>query len=280
MKKDVQVGVVLGVIILAIIGVFLSTKTSIKEPTLPIPELEDGDQAGKLNPEELPSEPSDVFKPVVEQVSRPTKSVEQDAANAAKIKSQLAEIDDSVLVGAWEKPKDKEPVRPPVNADKTTKTSGSTEWRGLETSSKEPLPTNARVHTVASNEDLFKIAKKYYGDGNKWMLIFNANQNRIHDRNSLKIGTELVIPDAEAAAPPPPKAAKVEDAGQGVKGSENTTKSNAKEHIVQEGDSLYKLAIKYYNDGTKWQAILDANAATLKKKKDLKLGQTLIIPDL
>ncbi|MEK7297112.1 MAG: LysM peptidoglycan-binding domain-containing protein, partial [Planctomycetota bacterium] len=126
----------------------------------------------------------------------------------------------------------------------------------------------------------FKIAKKYYGDGNKWLLIFNANQNRIHDRNSLKIGTELVIPDADATSPPPPKAAKVEDAGQSVKGSENTTKSNAKEHIVQAGDSLYKLAIKYYNDGTKWQAILDANAATLKKKKDLKLGQTLIIPDL
>lgn len=274
MKKDVQVGVVLGVIILAIIGVFLSTKTSIKEPTLPIPELEGGDQAGKLKPEDLQSEPSDVFKPVAEQVSKPTKSVEQDAANAAKIKSQLAEIDDSVLVGAWEKPKDKEPMRTTASTDKIPKTSGSTEWRGLETSGKEPLPANARVHTVVSNEDLFKIAKKYYGNGNKWLLIFNANQNRIHDRNSLKIGTELVIPDADADAPPP------KAVGQVVKGSENTTKSNAKEHTVQEGDSLYKLAIKYYNDGTKWQAILDANAATLKKKKDLKLGQTLIIPDL
>ncbi|MBI5308590.1 MAG: LysM peptidoglycan-binding domain-containing protein [Planctomycetes bacterium] len=280
MKKDVQVGVVLGVIILAIIGVFLSTKTSIKEPTLPVPELEDGGQAGKLNPDELQSEPSDVFKPVVEQVSKPTKPVEQDAANAAKIKTQLAEIDDSVLVGAWEKPKDKEPVRSTVNADKTTTTSGSSEWRGLDTPGKEPLSANARVHTVASNEDLFKIAKKYYGDGNKWLLIFNANQNRIHDRNSLKIGTELIIPDEQSAATASPKVVKAEEAGQTVKGSENTTKSNAKEHTVQEGDSLYKLAIKYYNDGTKWQAILDANVATLKKKKDLKVGQTLIIPDL
>ncbi len=279
MKKDVQVGVVLGVIILAIIGVFLSTKTSIKEPTLPIPELEDGDQAGNLNPEELTSEPSDVFKPIVEQVSKPTKPVEQDAVNAAKIKTQLAEIDDSVLVGAWEKPKDKEPVRSTANADRTT-TSGSSEWRGLDTPGKEPLSANARVHTVASNEDLFKIAKKYYGDGNKWLLIFNANQNRIHDRNSLKIGTELIIPDEQSAAPASPKVVKAEEAGQTVKGSESTAKSNAKEHTVQEGDSLYKLAIKYYNDGTKWQAILDANVVTLKKKKDLKVGQTLIIPDL
>lgn len=280
MKKDVQVGVVLGVIILAIIGVFLSTKTTIKEPTLPIPELEDGGQTGKLNPDELPSEPSDVFKPVVEQVAKPTKPAEQDVANATKIKTQLAEIDDSVLVGAWEKPKDKEPVRLTTNADKTPTTSDNSEWRGLDTPGKEPVPANARLHTVASNEDLYKIAKKYYGDGNKWLLIFNANQNRIHDRNSLKIGTELIIPDAESAVPPPSKVAKVDDAGQGVKGNENTTKSNAKEHTVQEGDSLYKLAIKYYNDGTKWKAILDANAATLNKKNALKLGQTLIIPDL
>ena len=40
MKRDVQVGVILGVIILAIIGVFLSTRTSVKEPIIPIPEIE------------------------------------------------------------------------------------------------------------------------------------------------------------------------------------------------------------------------------------------------
>ncbi len=278
MKKDVQVGVVLGVIILAIIGVFLSTKTTIKEPTLPIPELE-GD-AQKLNPDELPSEPADVFKPVVEQVAKSTKPKEQDAANAAKIKGQLAEIDDSVLVGVWEKPKDKEPVRLTAKADKTPTTSGSGEWRGLDTPVKEPLPTNTRVHTVVSSEDLFKIAKKYYGDGNKWLLIFNANKNKIPDPNSLKIGTELVIPDAESAAPSTSQVAKVDDTSQNVKGSENSAKSNVKEHSVQEGDTLYKLAIKYYNDGTKWKAILDANTAILKKRNALKVGQTLIIPDL
>ena len=133
---------------------------------------------------------------------------------------------------------------------------------------------------MASNEDLFKIAKKHYGDGNKWLLIFNANKNKIPDPNSLKIGTELVIPDAESVAPSTSQVAKVDDTSKNVKGSENSAKSNVKEHTVQEGDTLYKLAIKYYNDGTKWKAILDANTAILKKRNALKVGQTLIIPDL
>ena len=52
MKRDVQVGVILGVIILAIIGVFLSTRTAVKEPVIPIPEIEDT-QVGALNINEL-----------------------------------------------------------------------------------------------------------------------------------------------------------------------------------------------------------------------------------
>ena len=51
-------------------------------------------------------------------------------------------------------------------------------------------------------------------------------------------------------------------------------------HKVREGDSLYKLAVTYYKDGTKWTVIRDDNADILKKKRDLKIGQTLIIHDL
>ena len=193
MKKDVRVGVVLGVIILAITVVFLSIKATVKEPTLPISEQEDGDQAEKLNTDELPSEPSDVFKPVGKQVSKSTKPAEQNAASAAKIKMQLDEIDDNVLVDEWEQSKDNDVT---VNSDHTQ------------------------------------------------------------------------------------KGAKVDDTGRKTTGSGNTAQSNVKKHTVQKGDTLCKLAITYYNDGAKWKAIQDANAAILKKNTVLKVGQTLIIPDL
>ena len=90
----------------------------------------------------------------------------------------------------------------------------------------------------------------------------------------------MIIPDAESTAPTPPQGAKPDNAGTATMNSENITKPNVRKHTIQEGDSLYKLALKYYNDGTKWTVIRDANAEILKNKNNLKIGQTLIIPDL
>ena len=58
------------------------------------------------------------------------------------------------------------------------------------------------------------------------------------------------------------------------------TTQTAKTHIVQQSDSLYKLAAKYYNDGSKWNKILEANKKILKDHNSLKVGQELVIPDL
>lgn len=41
-------------------------------------------------------------------------------------------------------------------------------------------------------------------------------------------------------------------------------------------DTLWNLAVKYYDDGTKWYKIADANNVTSWKK--LKKGQRLVIP--
>ncbi len=49
-------------------------------------------------------------------------------------------------------------------------------------------------------------------------------------------------------------------------------------HVVEAGDSLYKLAKRYYNDGEAWRKLADANAATLDKGIDLQVGMKLKIP--
>lgn len=48
-------------------------------------------------------------------------------------------------------------------------------------------------------------------------------------------------------------------------------------HLVRVGDTLQKLAIKYYNDATKWQKIYDHNEL---KTTDLVIGSVLEIPKL
>jgi nucleoid-associated protein YgaU len=41
---------------------------------------------------------------------------------------------------------------------------------------------------------LSKIAKKYYGDPNLYMKIFEANKNILKDPDRIKVGQKLRIP--------------------------------------------------------------------------------------
>jgi len=56
-------------------------------------------------------------------------------------------------------------------------------------------------HTVRSGETLSSIARQYYGDDNKWHVIYEANRSIIgSDPDRLREGMKLVIPPAPNAA--------------------------------------------------------------------------------
>jgi nucleoid-associated protein YgaU len=55
---------------------------------------------------------------------------------------------------------------------------------------------------------------------------------------------------------------------------------NVKTHAVKAGDTLYRLAEKYYDDPTVWMKIYEANEDTIEDKGLLIKGQILIIPKL
>jgi nucleoid-associated protein YgaU len=70
----------------------------------------------------------------------------------------------------------------------------------------KPSPTSApatpaassspRTYTVASGDSLSKIAKKFYGDGNQWKKIFEANRDTVKNPDLIHPGQVLKIPDA------------------------------------------------------------------------------------
>jgi nucleoid-associated protein YgaU len=62
--------------------------------------------------------------------------------------------------------------------------------------------------------------------------------------------------------PPPPKVVK-----------------EPRHYTVQGGDSLSKIAKKFYNDASQWERIYEANKASMKGPHDLKLGAVLVIPE-
>ena len=56
------------------------------------------------------------------------------------------------------------------------------------------LPVPEKIYEVVSGDTLSKIAKKFYGDANKYMKIFEANKDQLSDPDKIKVGQTLKIP--------------------------------------------------------------------------------------
>jgi tetratricopeptide (TPR) repeat protein len=54
--------------------------------------------------------------------------------------------------------------------------------------------------------------------------------------------------------------------------------TRARVHVVQKGDTLYSLALRYYGTRAGWERIYQANRNGLPSRDQLKVGQQLVIP--
>src|SRR5688500_12381439 len=55
---------------------------------------------------------------------------------------------------------------------------------------------SGRTYVVVKGDSLSLIAKREYGDANKWRTIYEANRNLIKDPDLIYPGQELKIPGA------------------------------------------------------------------------------------
>jgi nucleoid-associated protein YgaU len=60
----------------------------------------------------------------------------------------------------------------------------------------EPVATggSAKTYVVVNGDSLSKIAKREYGDANKWRTIYEANRDIIKDPDLIYPGQELKVP--------------------------------------------------------------------------------------
>ncbi len=59
----------------------------------------------------------------------------------------------------------------------------------------EPEAVPDGSYTVKSGDTLWAIAETAYGDGSKYMNIFDANRNLLEDPDRIYPGQQLLIPD-------------------------------------------------------------------------------------
>ena len=134
------------------------------------------------------------------------------------------------------------------------------------------------VHTIQSGESISMLAQKYYGDLGKFQII--AEYNQLEDASKVRVGQEIKVPVVEGI----PFFAEPEET---ITPAEEISKPSVAEvvpvkkfiiHTVQSGESLSKLALRYYGDYKKFPVIAQYNH--LDENVGLKVGQKIKIPEI
>ncbi len=317
MRRDTQIGIILGIVILVIIGVFLSTRTSDTKTVLPDLVLSEG---GREEAEIEEIDINELIKKSKEAEAEKAKAVVEEETSTVEqehspVESQIIEElvestqpgegpenvpvktpeEDTSLKGKWEGVAEEiveesqsieksqiaenfeveaEINEGPITAQEILPSEqDDMPEKGLQIPS-DSVPTDT-IHKVKPNENLFKISTKYYGDGKKWAKIFEANKDSMLNPDALYVGQKLLIPDVGV------EKEKNQDFQTPIEKNLRKKKYvDVDTHTVEAGDSLYRLAEKYYDDPSVWHKIYEANEETIEDKGLLKEGQILIIPKL
>lgn len=109
------------------------------------------------------------------------------------------------------------------------------------------------IYIVQPGDTLWGVAVAYLGDGARWQDIYHGNEQQIPNKNALQPGLRIRIPSLEEPSRPVI-------------------------HVVQSGDSLWSIAIKYLSDGARWEEVYASNREQIPDKNILTPGQNLRIP--
>jgi len=151
-----------------------------------------------------------------------------------------------------------------------------------------PAPVaGEKSHTIGEGDTLFKICKKYYGDGMLWKQLATYNSGKLGKDGTLKTGAVLSIPPREVLtgkpapakqeAKPEPKATK--PATELAKKDDKTTKkAKTTTYTVKPGDTIGSIARKVLGTSKRAQEIINLNAGDSFSEDDLTPGMVIKVP--
>lgn len=83
-----------------------------------------------------------------------------------------------------------------VKSGATTTAPAQPDFGNVQAGAVSSAPAQTQTYTVVAGDNLSKIAKKFYGDANRWRDIFEANRDQIKNPDLIRPGQVLKLPAA------------------------------------------------------------------------------------
>jgi nucleoid-associated protein YgaU len=279
MRKDVQFGLTIGAMLVVVLVAWLSYinhSRQIMQPQGVALQQPDSSTVADATtqPSTQPSENSiaiDTSTPTVAPTAtaqtRPSSVANVDSDNLHDWNQLLENGSSSGPVATTDAPATQPTEMMAAAEFPVHETAATTQPAASATTSSE---TSSHTHVVKSGESLYTIAASVYGDASQYSRIEDANPKV--NPNKLRIGTVLVIPDAqdsdkparEDSTPAPTARAQVD---------------SSKSYRVQSSDTLVAISRKLYGSSSEWEKIYDANRDAIGSNPvRLKVGTVLRLP--
>ncbi|MDR1142199.1 MAG: LysM peptidoglycan-binding domain-containing protein [Planctomycetaceae bacterium] len=138
-------------------------------------------------------------------------------------------------------------------------------------------PTTTEQYTVQKNDTYMTISDQFFGTSR----LFRA----LAEYNRQKFGTDYKLPEGTVIEIPPIDYLKNNYAEvlsrSGQRPEKSATKSVSVQgvrYIVQDEDTVFRIATNQLRDSSRWQEIIDMNLDKLRNPRDLQPGMEIILP--
>lgn len=130
-----------------------------------------------------------------------------------------------------------------------------------------PLPEKTyQNYTVVSGDSLIKLARRFFGDGERWREIESLNADVLGPDSILQIGMTLKLPSD----------ARILTSGSREQSASNPSVGSTGAYTVKQGDTLGEISMKLLGTSKRMDEIVSLNG--LESADEIFVGMTLKIP--
>jgi nucleoid-associated protein YgaU len=287
MQRDVKVGLVLGVLLVAVVAVVFFRRDDEDRDKLaklmPAPD-EVADRArGVLGPS--PNDPYPVAPEYLAdawQSPKPPKSVRTPTPQRNKPADAAAPTDESSPNGVENRSDSNRssavllpPETGPARSSPRPRSETGTIF-GRPTGSESPTRgSGGAEYTIQPGDTLSQIASRFLGSASAWSQIHEANLDVLPDPENIPAGQTIRIPgatrtDRPASRSPSPQPQSV--------AATKSRDQRFETYVVQPGDTLTSIARERCGSGARYLEILNANQDQLAEPRNLREGMVIRLP--